>query len=247
MPINQSQKNFIDTSIGFMFDFSSKAELVAEARLITEAIGTEVSESHRYYYLSQCVFHPERRLNRLHENGDITVSELKAYLIDYIIEKLQTNARQYEYVFIPPDCNKESLKRLHCPQTEASNQVFHSNAVVIEHRLPWTLPALSGRVYTQELLMEDIINDESGIIRQPRVKVTVNLPDQPPVTKIIDLFLYHFFRKICVKMIMKLMTSFAIFQYLKPKKRPENSPWNKYIRLSMRKRKRLMLLEPRRK
>ncbi|MFZ2314201.1 MAG: hypothetical protein WAW86_00885 [Gammaproteobacteria bacterium] len=148
MPLNKNHKNFINTSIDHLLNFTLHAEnSQAFIENLNELLAGKVDEQNEHYFLSQCLLFPEKFLPGLEQQGEVRVGRVQAYIAKKITNMLKDVAASNAVKGWGWDGNliqRQLLKNKNFFQTE---QQIHDNLI----SPMWSLPVCSDRIYTQNI------------------------------------------------------------------------------------------------
>src|SRR5579885_2543605 len=181
MPLNGEQKRTIEDSISHLFDFSAdQNEFANEEAGLVYALTNPVEQSHPFYWLRQCLIHPEAHFQNLLKQGPkITTGEVQKHIIDFIDSSLLKTGhvlgiwdKEQVLATLPAENWMTDFTSIQAPVDSGEN--------------PWQLPALPGKIYAQELRIQvdtEIVETEEDDpfqidTRTAYVDVIINLPNK---------------------------------------------------------------------
>lgn len=177
MSLTQAQKEFIESAIDHMLDFSDeKTELVTQALKLREALTAPVDPNHDYYYLRECLYKPTEFLKTLEKfgispppNNDIesaqftnnnntnkdkgtpaTIAEVQQYTLSFVLRSLENKAKELQLTL--KDLGLEQ-QNINLEFITGENNITYFRSIIEQPTgyLPWEMIYEEGQIHYSSL------------------------------------------------------------------------------------------------
>lgn len=179
MGLTTSQREFIDSTLDHLLDFSNELQTfhleLTELKRALDPQDLTISETHDYYQLRQCLFNPTNYLQALEDQqaNPITQGEVKHYIIELISTRLANKAKELNLTLTKELWDKDKL----IANTKAltDGKQFASNIVPIDEGAhPWQLAELHNAIYSRSFRIDEPLEVDDVVINPAFVDVIIN-------------------------------------------------------------------------